>query len=193
MRALMLEVPTSLLEERRRLGLDLFDEMWEGELHMVPPPTSGHQSTGTDLLVVLVPIALAVGLRMLYETGLYDPDVADHSSYRVPDLSVFDPAILSARGIEGAAHLVVEIRSPGDESYDKLPYYERLGVREVLIVDPSERTVRLWTNRPDGLSETTPDADGGVTLGCLPVTLTAVGHTLRVSHAGLTTDIPLGP
>ena len=39
MRAVMLDVPESLLDERRRLGLDVFDEVWEGVLHMVPPPS----------------------------------------------------------------------------------------------------------------------------------------------------------
>ncbi|MBA3983821.1 MAG: hypothetical protein H0X61_09880 [Acidimicrobiia bacterium] len=38
MRAVMLDVPVALLAERQRLGHDLFDEMWEGELHMVPHP-----------------------------------------------------------------------------------------------------------------------------------------------------------
>jgi hypothetical protein len=34
----MLEVPQAMLDERQRLGLDGRDEMWDGELHMVPPP-----------------------------------------------------------------------------------------------------------------------------------------------------------
>jgi len=49
----MLDVPSHLLAERRRLGLDLFDEMWEGELHMVPPPSEEHQRTGGRLSVAL--------------------------------------------------------------------------------------------------------------------------------------------
>jgi len=34
----MLEVDPALLEQRRRLGLDHWDEMWEGVLHMAPDP-----------------------------------------------------------------------------------------------------------------------------------------------------------
>jgi hypothetical protein len=34
-RAVMLEVPQALLDERRAHGLDKSDEMWDGELHMV--------------------------------------------------------------------------------------------------------------------------------------------------------------
>lgn len=34
-RVVFLEAPEQLLAERRRLGFDGRDEMWEGELHMV--------------------------------------------------------------------------------------------------------------------------------------------------------------
>lgn len=33
-----MEVPEAMLAERRRLGLDRRDEMWNRVLHMVPPP-----------------------------------------------------------------------------------------------------------------------------------------------------------
>jgi Uma2 family endonuclease len=39
------------------------------------------------------------------------------------------------------AALVIEIVSPGDESWEKLPYYAARGVDEVLIVSPEERSV----------------------------------------------------
>jgi hypothetical protein len=35
----------------------------------------------------------------------------------------------------------VEIISPGDETWQKLPFYAAHDVDEVLIVDPTERTV----------------------------------------------------
>jgi Uma2 family endonuclease len=37
--------------------------------------------------------------------------------------------------------LVIEIVSPGDESWQKLPFYAAHGVQELLIVDPQQRTV----------------------------------------------------
>ncbi|MBV9165771.1 MAG: Uma2 family endonuclease [Solirubrobacterales bacterium] len=39
------------------------------------------------------------------------------------------------------ATLVVEIVSPGDESWEKLDFYAAHGVEELLIVDPQEKTV----------------------------------------------------
>jgi Uma2 family endonuclease len=47
------------------------------------------------------------------------------------------------------AALVVEIVSPGDESWNKLPFYAVHHVDEMLIVDPSERTVH-WLGLADG-------------------------------------------
>ncbi len=38
----------------------------------------------------------------------------------------------------GTADLVVEVRSPDDESYAKLDFYAAKGVREVLVLHPAE-------------------------------------------------------
>jgi Uma2 family endonuclease len=50
---------------------------------------------------------------------------------------------------QATAALVVEIVSPGDESWQKLPFYAAHGVDEVLIVDPTERSVS-WLELGDG-------------------------------------------
>ena len=65
MRGVLVEVPESLLAERRRLGVDRFDEMWGGELHMVPPPSNEHQRIGRDIVLVLAPLAEEAGLSLL--------------------------------------------------------------------------------------------------------------------------------
>ena len=36
MKALMAEVPSDLVETRRRIGADRWDEIWDGVLHMPP-------------------------------------------------------------------------------------------------------------------------------------------------------------
>src|SRR4026208_2070886 len=97
MRAVMLEVPEALLEQRRRSGADRWDEVWEGVLHMVPPPSYPHQRFGTRLVAALVPIASALGLESCYETGHYRAD----SDYRQPDLLFARPEHFTHRGLEG--------------------------------------------------------------------------------------------
>ncbi len=47
------------------------------------------------------------------------------------------------------AALVIEIVSPGDQSWAKLPFYAEHGVDEVLIVDPARRTVS-WLALEEG-------------------------------------------
>ncbi len=47
------------------------------------------------------------------------------------------------------AAVVIEILSPDDESWDKLSFYARQGVDEVLLVDSRERAVH-WLGLTDG-------------------------------------------
>jgi Uma2 family endonuclease len=143
MRAVMVNVPEALLAERRRTGVDRWDEVWEGVLHMVPPPSAAHQRLSAELLAVLVPLAKGRGLVGLVEAGLYRGD----EDYRIPDQMYAQPDQLSDRGVEGGAPLVVEILSPGDESYDKLDWYAAGGVEEVLVIDPETRAAELFARR----------------------------------------------
>jgi Uma2 family endonuclease len=184
MRVLMLEAPESLLAERRRTGADRFDEVWEGVLHMVPPPSDWHQVFGTELLVILQPIAKTKGLVASYETGVFRPGTGE-SDYRQPDLAFSLPAQRTRRGIEGPAELVVEIPSPGDESYEKLPFYGELGVREVLVVNPDTRVVELFVLKGGRLFPLSPDEKGGLRSQVLDVTfLPIAGPKLRVGWQG---------
>lgn len=140
---MMLNVPEALLAARRSAGADRRDEVWEGVLHMVPPPSAAHQRLSAELLAVLVPMAKSWGLVPLVEAGVYRSD----EDYRVPDQVYARPDQVSERGVEGGAPLVVEILSPGDETYDKLDWYAAGGVEEVLVVDPESRHPELFSRR----------------------------------------------
>jgi Uma2 family endonuclease len=163
-------IPESLLAERRKLGHDRFDEMWEGELHMVPPPSYGHQRIAAWLAAMWWPLAQSAGSQVTLETGLFDPAVADFSSYRQPDVVVARSQHTSERGVEGQAELVVEIRSPDDETYQKLPFYEHVGVREMLVVE-LDCSVRRWSRQGTSLLEVDAGPDGWAQLDTLPVRL----------------------
>lgn len=142
MHAVNSEVPATLLEERRNKGWDRFDEVWDGVLHMVPSPSRTHQRLELRLAVALMPIAERRGLEVFVEFGLVDPPRGWHD-FRQPDLSIVRAEHLSERAIEGRAELVVEILSPNDESRDKLPFYARVGVREVWLIDPMTHAVEV--------------------------------------------------
>jgi Uma2 family endonuclease len=176
----MLDVPESLLDERRRLGLDVFDEMWNGVLHMVPPPSGEHQRLELELGAVLLAAAKRRGLVASTETGLF---AADHD-YRVADIVVAHAANCSERGVDDTAALVVELRSSGDESDEKLPWYVARGVAEILVVDPPTRRFELYRTDAGTAMVVTPGDDGGVTLDTLGLHLITVvtsdGARLRV-------------
>jgi Uma2 family endonuclease len=110
------------------------DEVWEGVLHMVPAPSYAHADLESQLHRIIGPLAQRAGLRMIGQSNLGE---GEHD-YRVPDSALHRP------GASGAWHptapLVVEIVSPGDESWEKLPFYAAHAVEEVLILDPAKRT-----------------------------------------------------
>ena len=67
--------------------------------------------------------------------------------FRVPDGGIHRPGA-GGTWLPTAA-LVVEIVSPGDESWEKLPFYAARGVEEALIVDPQQRAVD-WLGLSEG-------------------------------------------
>ena len=180
----MLDAPESMLAERRRLGLDVFDEMWDGLLHMVPPPGGPHQNFGAKLLVVLSPLAQHAGLEPHYEAGLF----RSTKDYRVPDQLYCRPEDRSDRGAEGA-ELVVEIRAPGDQTYDKIDFYAELGVREMLIVHPLEQRVELLRLVDSRLLLVTSEGTGAVRSDVLGASFATVESALRISWGDGSADI----
>jgi Uma2 family endonuclease len=139
MRLAMIEDP-HLLEQRRRRGNDRFDEVWEGVLHMVPPPFERHGYVSAELGAALRELALPRGLRVAHDIGFYQTK----DDFRVPDLAVYRPDQTTARGLEAAAALLVEIVSPRDESRIKLPWYAARDVREVLLIDRDTLALELY-------------------------------------------------
>jgi Uma2 family endonuclease len=147
MRAVVLDPPTAeldqILEQRRRSGLDRLDEVWEGVLHMVPAPSYGHASVEAQLFMILGPVARDAGLEAIGQSNLGE---SEHD-FRVPDGALHRPG---ASGVwHSTAALVIEIVSPGDESWEKLPFYAAHEVNEVLIVDPAKRSVD-WLGLDEG-------------------------------------------
>ncbi|MGH2854700.1 MAG: Uma2 family endonuclease [Solirubrobacteraceae bacterium] len=124
-----------LLEHRRRIGADHHDEMWQGVLHMAPAPRNAHADVQQQLSDLLGPLALRAGLHPLL-AGAFN--LGEPQDYRVPDGGLLRDRRDATWNPTAA--LVVEIVSPGDESWEKFPFYAAHGVDEVLIVDPAKRT-----------------------------------------------------
>jgi len=127
-------VTADQIAERRRLGIDKFDEIWDGEYRMNAAPHPRHSFILRHVTRLLDPPAEALGLVALGEFNIGVPH-----DYRIPDSGYVDA--LHDDAFTDGARIVIEVLSPRDDTMDKLPLYARYGVDEVLIVDPSCRGI----------------------------------------------------
>ncbi len=70
------------------------------------------------------------------------------NDFRIPDLVLLTPETFSIdhdEYFEGSPAVVIEIRSPGDESFEKLSFYARLGVSEVWVIGRDDKVPLLFT------------------------------------------------
>lgn len=143
------------LDRRRELGQDLFDEVWEGEYHVAPGPNAGHGDVDHQLALILGARARAAGLRGSGPVNIG----ASERDFRVPDQAYFRDRPASA--FVPTAAIVVEVVSPHDETWQKLGFYHRHGVEELLVVDPLRRSVTWLLRAADAFVE----ADASALLG----------------------------
>ena len=95
-----------LIEERRRLGLDRRDEVWDGVVHMVPSASRGHQRIQRRLSTVLEPIARRQQLELFLDFDLMDPAKGE-TDYRQPDITIVEPARTTTRAIQPGACVAI--------------------------------------------------------------------------------------
>jgi Uma2 family endonuclease len=68
----------------------------------------------------------------------------------VPDVAVFlrdGRAENCGTHWRGGADFLVEVTSPGDQTRERLPFYARLGVGELLVVERQSWTLELYRQR----------------------------------------------
>ena len=122
-------------------------ELLDGELVMVPAPSTGHQRIDTRLGALLHVFVNEKDLGevfhapfdvVLSETDVVQPDLLFISNERA--------YIITPANARGAPDLVVEILSPSTATRDrtfKRALYARYGVREYWLVDPDARTITV--------------------------------------------------
>jgi Uma2 family endonuclease len=177
MKAVVLHVSDEELAERHRRGLDRFDEMWEGVLHMAPAPFYEHQRIVSGMHLFLGSLCvrhgrgvLAIGINVFNEASAT-------VDYRIPDFTFVAAGrerLLARDGIRGGGpDAVIEVRSPDDETYDKLPFFARLGVREVIVVDRDTKRPEVYRLAGQQYAAVQADGDGWVHSETLGVRFTA--------------------
>ncbi len=156
------EQGAALIEERRRLGQDRYDEVWEGMYVMPSLPSNVHQELVDDLGVIFHEVVKKEGHGKSYPgVNVSDRRTRWKDNYRCPDVAV---VLRESQAVDCGTHFylgpdfLVEIESPGDDTEDKVPFYSRVGVRELLIIQRDKRTLRLLRHDGQDLVEVKPTA-----------------------------------
>jgi len=107
-----------------------------------------HQRILGDLIEFLRPRlretrrgTLAVGINVFREWGAA-------LDYRIPDLTFVAAGrehVLRDDGVRGGGpDAVIEIRSPEDETYEKVPFYAALAVKEVIVCQRGSKVPEIF-------------------------------------------------
>ena len=142
------ELEEEIIADRRDRGIDKFDEVWDGTYVMAPLANNEHQDIQTALTAILT---MLITFRQLgrVQGGANVSDQPDDwtKNYRVPDVLAF----LNGNSAEdrvthwfGGPDFAVEIVSPKDRTRDKLDFYARVGVRELLVIDRQPWQLELF-------------------------------------------------
>jgi len=154
MRGLVLDagMVDELVRERKRRGIDLHDEVWEGVYVFAPPPPNVQQAMVGDLCLIL---GEALD-RKTKGTVFPGVNVSDRRknwehNFRVPDVVV---VLKKSRAVDcdthfaGGPDFLIEIEVAGGEGREKVPFYSQVGVRELLVLELGG--TRMWLYRHDG-------------------------------------------
>ena len=163
MKGVIPDVSEHFLADRRRKGLDRWDEMWNGVLHMPASPTREHQDFCDELIFWLREHwARPFGNRVHREINLTYPG-GWPDDYRIPDVLLVTPDRFEIDHnvyFEGPPLVVIELHSPGDEAYEKLAFYAELGVPECWIIHRDTRRPQVFVNDGGDYAEQPANDDG---------------------------------
>jgi len=183
-----------LKAERRATGADRFDEVWDGVYLMSPLANVEHQFMVMQLALALHASIPATTPGQVYPgINVSDRELGWEKNYRCPDLAVI---LMSSHVRNCGAHFcggpdfLVEIMSPGDRAYEKIPFYSQVGVRELLIIDREPWTLKLYrleNNVLEPAGESTPPHSQSLTSAVLPLTFRLVAGperpVIELSHS----------
>jgi Uma2 family endonuclease len=126
-----------LKASRAESGADRWDEVLEGVYVMSPLPNNRHQEIVAQLIFILETTIGLPGLGDVFP-GVNVSDREDWTeNYRCPDVAVFlrgGTAVNRETFWLGGPDFAVEVVSPEDRVREKLPFYAKVGVRELLVV-----------------------------------------------------------
>ena len=142
------DVLDAIIDDRQATGADRRDEVWDGVYMIMPQPNDTHQEIVAELLITFRD-ALGRTPKLRPGVNVSDRDDDWTKNYRGPDLVVFlegTTAINRDTYWLGGPDFAVEVISKGDRSRDKLDFYAKVNVRELLLVDRFPWSLELYRN-----------------------------------------------
>ena len=145
-------VADEIIRDRQKKGIDGHDEVWDGVYIVSPFASNPHQTIVTRLTHILCSVIEDEGRGVVHAGA----NVSDRrgrewkNSHRTPDAVV---VLNGGRAVDRGTHwfggpdFLIEVQSPGDETDLKIPFYARIGVRELLVVHRDTRRLRLFRPR----------------------------------------------
>jgi len=141
-------VERRLCAQRKAWGVDQHDEVWEGVYVMSPITDNEHQAIVKAFTLAFYDGIDQAGLgEVLPGANVSDRIDRWTRNYRTPDVVVIldEGAAKNHKNFwTGPIDFLVEIVSRGDRSRRKLPFYSKLGVRELLVVDRNPWRLTLY-------------------------------------------------
>jgi Uma2 family endonuclease len=138
----------ALIADRRERGIDKFDEVWDGVYVMAPIANNEHQDIQMGLALILGPLIVFPRLGRVHAgANVSDQPVDWMKNYRCPDVLVFldgNPAEDRGSHWFGGPDFAVEIVSDRDRSREKIDFYSKVNVRELLIIDRDPWQLELF-------------------------------------------------
>jgi len=144
-----------LQAERQALGADRYDEVWEGTYMTAPMPNDEHQQLVNRFAAIFQDVIDWPELGHV-RPGVNISDRIDdwQDNYRVPDVAVFlngGHAVNHGAFWFGGPDFAIEVISPDDRTLEKLPFYETVRTRELLLVHRQPWCLELFGLQGDRL------------------------------------------
>jgi Uma2 family endonuclease len=149
------ELAKAIIAERKQLGSDRYDEVWQGVYVVMPQPNMQHQQFVARFCHILEMVLEEGKLGTVFAgANVSDREAGWLHNYREPDVVVVSQdshaKILDAH-VQGGPDFIVEILSAGDPAREKIPFYGQIGVGELLIVDRDPWALELLRLQGDKL------------------------------------------
>ncbi len=142
------DVLDAIIADRQANGIDRRDEVWDGVYMIMPQFNDTHQEIVAELLITFRD-ALGRTPKLRPGVNVSDRDDDWTKNYRGPDVVVFlegTTAVNRDTYWLGGPDFAVEVSSKGDRSRDKLDFYAKVNVRELLLVDRFPWSLELYRN-----------------------------------------------